>query len=152
MRHRAGAILIEDGKVALIERHRAGTHYFVFPGGGIDQNESPEQAAIREMLEETGLQVEIRQKIVEIHFANASQHFYFLVEKTGGQFGTGKGEEFTDSDPDDPNQGIYAPVWMPVEELIKHDNVYPASVAELVARSLSDGWPRDVEKIIEKVG
>lgn len=152
MRHRAGAILIEDGKVALIERHRAGTHYFVFPGGGIDQNESPEQAAIREMLEETGLQVEIRQRIVEIHFANASHHFYFLVEKIGGQFGTGTGEEFMDADPDDPNQGTYTPIWMPIEELTKHDNVYPAAVAELVARSVRAGWSHDVEKIIEKVG
>jgi len=41
MRTRAGIVLIQDGKVALIERHRAGLHYFVFPGGGVDEGESP---------------------------------------------------------------------------------------------------------------
>jgi len=30
MRIRAGVILIEEGKVALIERYRAGKHYYVF--------------------------------------------------------------------------------------------------------------------------
>ena len=52
MRTRAGVVLIEDGKVALIERHRAGLDYFVFPGGGVDDGETPEQAAVREAMEE----------------------------------------------------------------------------------------------------
>ncbi len=33
MRTRAGIILIEDNKLALIERHRAGLDYFVFAAG-----------------------------------------------------------------------------------------------------------------------
>ncbi len=40
MRVRAGVVLIENGKVALIERHRAGKHYFVFPGGGVEEGET----------------------------------------------------------------------------------------------------------------
>ena len=48
MRNRSGIILIEDNKLALIERHRTGLHYFIFPGGGIDEDESPEQTAVRE--------------------------------------------------------------------------------------------------------
>jgi 8-oxo-dGTP pyrophosphatase MutT (NUDIX family) len=48
MRIRAGIVLIKDNKVALIERYRAGSHYYSFPGGGVDEDESPEQAAIRE--------------------------------------------------------------------------------------------------------
>lgn len=50
MRTRAGIVLIEDDKVALIERHRAGLDYFVFPGG-VDEGETPEQAAVREARE-----------------------------------------------------------------------------------------------------
>jgi hypothetical protein len=30
MRNRSGIILIEDNKLALIERHRNGLHYFIF--------------------------------------------------------------------------------------------------------------------------
>jgi len=65
MRTRAGIVLIEDNKVALIERHRAGLDYFVFPGGGVDEGESPEQGAIREAMEELGVQVAIKQKVAE---------------------------------------------------------------------------------------
>ncbi len=60
MRIRAGIVLIEGDKVALIERHRAGLEYFVFPGGGVDEGESPEQAAIRETMEELGVEVIIK--------------------------------------------------------------------------------------------
>ena len=84
MRIRAGIVLIQDHKVALIERHRAGLSYFVFPGGGVDEGESPEQAAIREAMEELGIEVAIRQKVAEIQLGQKSRQVYFLVEQTDG--------------------------------------------------------------------
>jgi 8-oxo-dGTP pyrophosphatase MutT (NUDIX family) len=141
MRSRAGIVLIEGEKVALIERHRAGLHYFVFPGGGVDEGESPEQAAIRETMEELGVEVVIQRKIAEVQLGKKSRQIYFLVEQTGGEFGTGAGEEFTDVDPDHPQRGIYIPIWMPISELPQHTNIYPADVARLVVRSVKKGWP-----------
>ena len=141
MRMRAGIVLIQDDKVALIERHRAGLNYFVFPGGGVDEGESPEQAAIREAMEELGVEVAIKQKVAEIQLASKSRQVYFLVEQIGGEFGTGLGEEFSDADPNDPDEGVYIPVWMPIDQLPVQEKIYPAEVAKLVARSMGDGWP-----------
>ena len=138
MRIRAGIVLIREHKVALIERHRAGLHYFVFPGGGVDADEFPEEAAIREALEELGVEVAIRQKVAEVHLGEKSKQIYFLVEQTGGEFGAG--EEYTDSDPASPEEGMYVPVWMPVAELPSHQNIYPADVATLVVTSVQEGW------------
>jgi 8-oxo-dGTP diphosphatase len=140
MRVRAGIVLIQDNKVALIERHRAGLHYFVFPGGGVDEGESPEQAAVREALEELGIEVTIKQKVAEIQFGPKSRQIYFLAEQTGGEFGTGSGEEFTVSNHEDPEEGIYIPIWMPIDELLLHQNIHPADVAKLVVRSIESGW------------
>jgi mutator protein MutT len=140
MRIRAGIILIQGEKVALIERHRAGLDYFVFPGGGVDEGETPEQAAIREAMEELGIEVAIKQRIAEIQFGQKSRQIYFLVEQTGGEFGTGIGEEFTDADPDSPEEGVYTPIWMPIYELSVHENIYPADVSKLVVKSSEDGW------------
>jgi mutator protein MutT len=148
MRIRAGAVLVENGKVALIERHRAGRHYYVFPGGGVDPGESPEQAAVREMEEETGLHVIVQRKLAEIHFG-LSEQVYYLVDRLDGEFGTGTGEEFTDSDPNDPAEGVYIPIWMPVEELPRHENVYPLDVAALVAVAASAGWPEEPIVVVE---
>jgi 8-oxo-dGTP diphosphatase len=140
MRIRAGIVLIQNNKVALIERHRAGLNYFVFPGGGVDEGESAEQGAVREAREELGIDVIIKQKVAEIHFGQKSRQIYFLVEQTGGEFGTGVGEEYTDSDPHSPEEGIYIPIWMPVDQLPLHENIYPADVARLVVRSSKEGW------------
>ena len=140
MRTRAGIVLIQGNKVALIERHRAGLDYFVFPGGGVDEGETPEQAAIREAMEELGIQVDIVQKVAEIQIGQKSKQIYFLVEQVSGEFGSGSGEEYTDADPDDPEEGIYIPIWMPIEELPLHEKIYPVALAGLVVKSLTVGW------------
>jgi len=148
MRIRAGVVLIEDGNVALIERHRAGRHYYVFPGGGVDEGETPEQAAVREMKEETGLRVTVQRKLAEIYFGLSDQ-VYYLVERLDGEFGTGTGEEFTDADPNDPTEGVYSPIWMSLSELPEHQNVYPADIAQLVVESINSGWPDEPLIVME---
>lgn len=150
MRVRAGIVLIKDNHVALIERHRAGLDYFVFPGGGVDGDETPEQAAIRETMEELGIEVVIKQKVAEIQLGPKSRQVYFLVEYVSGEFGTGIGEEFTDSDPNDPDEGIYVPIWMPITELPSHLNIYPVDLSKLVERSAREGWRQNPLIITEK--
>lgn len=150
MRIRAGIVLIQNGRVALIERHRAGMDYFVFPGGGMDDGETPERAAVREAMEELGIEVAIKRKLIEIQFGQRSRQIYYLVDQVGGEFGTGTGEEYTDSDPNDPEQGIYIPIWMPIEELPRYQNIYPVKVAEIVARSLNEGWSAEAPMIHEE--
>ena len=149
MRTRAGIVLIEGDKVALIERHRAGLEYYVFPGGGVDIGETSEQAAIREAMEELGVEVAIRQEVAVIHFDQSTQ-VYFLVDHVSGEFGTGTGEEYTDSDPGDPQEGVYLPVWMPIDELLKQDKVFPANLAKLVLASKTNGWPPEPIVINER--
>lgn len=134
-RHRAAAILIEDEAVALIERHHNGRHYFVIPGGGVDPGESAEQAALREVLEELGLRVRIVQLVATIFFRGNRQD-YFLVERVGGEFGTGTGPEYSSAAKDD----IYSPVWMPLAELTVQP-LKPRLMVDLILRARGEGWP-----------
>lgn len=145
MRNRAGIILIEENKLALIERHRQGLHYFAFPGGGIDEGESAEEAAIREAEEELGIVVEIQKQAVEIIF-NKGKQIYFLVNKIGGEFGTGTGEEYVDYD---PAHGTYLPLWMPMNEVLEK-NVLPRELKEFVVMSHQEGWKRKPTVITEQ--
>ena len=50
-----GIILSKDGKIALVYSTR--DRYYKFPGGGIQEDENPMDALIREVLEEVGLVV-----------------------------------------------------------------------------------------------
>jgi len=142
---RAAAILIEDGKVALIERWRGGNHYFVFPGGGVEFGEWPTEAVVREVEEELGLKVQVKKLVAEVLYSERSQ-YYFLVERTGGEFGTGVGEEMESTA--DSKSGSYQPVWVPIEGL-NNMVVYPARVVELVRRSIRRGWPDKVQRYYE---
>jgi 8-oxo-dGTP pyrophosphatase MutT (NUDIX family) len=145
MRTRSAIILIEDNKLALIERHRAEKHYFSFPGGGVDEGESPQEAAIREAVEELGIQVEIKQKVADIIF-NGNPQYYFLAQKLSGEFGTGAGEEYGEYN---PAHGTYHPIWMPLAD-VPNNNVLPRELAELVVRSAKEGWSAEPVIIIEE--
>jgi 8-oxo-dGTP pyrophosphatase MutT (NUDIX family) len=136
MDHRAAIILLQGDKIALIERHRAGLHYFVFPGGHIEPGETPEQAAVRETMEELGLQVVIRKLAVVADWQGRTQ-YYFLAELLGGSFGTGTGEEMITPRPE---KGSYQPLWMPIAELSSQP-IKPFFMADLVTRYTKEGWP-----------
>ena len=116
MRNRSGTIILQDGKVAVIKRTRSGKVYYVFPGGGIEDNETPEEAAIRETQEELGVTVEI-DRLLHTFPYNGFQ-YYFLATMKSGEFGTGKGEEYLNPSLE---KGTYEPMWIPISDFSNYD-------------------------------
>lgn len=137
MKARAAVILIQDDKIALLERHRSGRHYFVFPGGKINPEESPQVAAAREAWEELGLEVKTKRMVAEVWYLGRPQ-YYFLADLIGGNFGHGTGSEMSNLPESD--KGSYLPTWIPVDEL-PHQPVLPRLVADFVLKSHHTHWP-----------
>jgi 8-oxo-dGTP diphosphatase len=146
MKPRAAVILILNDKIALIERHRSGKHYFVFPGGKIESGETPASAAQREILEELGLQVKIGRLVAEVWYQGAPQ-YYFLADRTGGQFGHGNGAEMGSQA--DSEKGSHQPVWLRVDDLHKHQ-ILPKLVADFVFKSHHSRWPEQPLVVTER--
>ena len=74
VRHSARCINIKNGLVAMV--HSIKYDYYKFPGGGMEEKESSEQAMIRETLEEAGLVV-IPESVKEygyVHRIQKSDH------------------------------------------------------------------------------
>lgn len=58
-RVRVAAFIEFDGRVVLVRHRTHDSVYHLLPGGGVDYRETLEQALVREVAEETGLQVSI---------------------------------------------------------------------------------------------
>ncbi len=140
MKARAAVILIQDDKIALIERHRQGLHYFVFPGGKIESDELPAETAQRETMEELGLKVKVGQLVAEVWYLGNPQ-YYFLAEPTGGQFGKGTGSEMDSKI--ESKKGTYLPIWIDLRDLMTQP-VLPKIMADFVWKSTEVGWPEDI--------
>jgi 8-oxo-dGTP pyrophosphatase MutT (NUDIX family) len=139
MKARAAVILIQNDKITLIERHRSGRHYFVFPGGKIKAGETPATAAKREIMEELGLEVKIGQMVAEVWYQGSPQ-YYFLADRISGQFGHGTGTELNSSL--DSEKGSYRPIWLRIDDFLKHQ-VLPKLVADFVWKSHHSKWPEN---------
>ena len=84
----AGGVVIRDGKVAVVHRDRYDD--WSLPKGKLDKGESFEQAALREVLEETGLQVELGEELEPVSYVDQKGRpkvvRYWLMEVVGGEF------------------------------------------------------------------
>ena len=80
-RNRSQALVCRDGKLLLVEHILFGRDFFNLPGGGIEAGETPEEAALRELKEETGVAGRIlRPLAIEYKPDLESQIYTFLVE------------------------------------------------------------------------
>jgi 8-oxo-dGTP diphosphatase len=107
-------VIVEDGRVALVQRVRDGRTYYIFPGGGVHAGETPQEAAAREAWEELGVRVRVGELLDEEVFFG-ERFLYFDAEIVGGEFGTGRGDEILASGRTDA--GTYEPVWLPLSDL-----------------------------------
>jgi len=85
--------LNKKGEVLVTKRQD--TFAWVFPGGGISDQEIPEEAVKREIEEETGVKIKVI-RLVRVyildHFLLKRVGFFFLAEKIGGKEKRQKGE------------------------------------------------------------
>lgn len=79
-RKRATAIVLRGGSVLLVRD--SGGRSFSLPGGGIEPDELPVSAVIRELREETGLEAR-KVEFLFAHLGKANEHSVFLVEAAG---------------------------------------------------------------------
>lgn len=77
-------LVIKDSQILLMERWRGALHYFSIPGGGVEPGETIEQAATREIYEETGVKATIKRKYITA-LSDDSEHHVFLCQYVSGE-------------------------------------------------------------------
>lgn len=77
-------IVVRDDQILL--SYEANTDQWFLPGGGLEENETPEECCIREVGEETGVVVRILQPLAvvkEFYGDWLFENWYFVCEQTG---------------------------------------------------------------------
>jgi ADP-ribose pyrophosphatase YjhB (NUDIX family) len=59
VRVRVGIVIVQDGRILLVNHRRMGRSYWVLPGGALNAGEALAACAAREVREETGLEVRV---------------------------------------------------------------------------------------------
>ena len=116
-------VVIKDGKV-LLARHTygPGRGMLIVPGGYLCQGEMPEEALVREYLEETGVLIQ-PQQLICIRFNLKDWYAVFRAEYISG---------IPVSDNDENSEAI----WLDVNEALKRDDV-PDLTKKLIECALS---------------
>ena len=87
MRQAIYGILFSQDKKKIILVKRRDLPVWVLPGGGLDEGEDPKKGVIREVEEETGLEVQIVRQIAEYHPVNklTQKTYFFECVAIGGE-------------------------------------------------------------------
>ena len=112
-RQRAAVIILADSQVLLMHRYKHGREYYIVPGGGVEPGETLEQAALREIKEETGLEIELDRKLW-VYMNQGHPETYFLATRFAGRLGLGGPELIEQS-----AENIFQLEWIRLSEVAR---------------------------------
>lgn len=100
LRTRVNGILIQDDHILMI-KHKMGNDRFFWnvPGGGMKYGSSAEENLKREFIEETGLEIRVKDYLCTYEYLHTPLHaveLYFEIEAIGGNLRMGKDPELSD--------------------------------------------------------
>ena len=123
-------VLDDENRMLMVCQHHEDRDIWMVPGGGIEEGESSLEAAVREVEEETGLDIEVQKLLWHVEeVSERGQRFvnFFLGEMTGGTLELGEDPEF-----DAEHQVLREVKFLSKEEIQALEHVYPVYLRDEV--------------------
>lgn len=138
---RAAGIVIKDSSILLMERKRDDQHYYVFPGGGVEEGETPEQAAVRELEEETLIAVELNKLLYKITYfeqrPERNAQLFYLCSYVSGE--PALHADSIEQLKMNAGNGVYIPQWVPLDR-IRSLMLYPFWIRDRLNDDIKNGF------------
>ena len=118
-------VVVNDKKeILMVKQHHENRDIWMVPGGGIEEGENSIQASVREVKEETGLDITVTGMawhMEEVSEARGQRFVNYMVGTVeGGQLNLGRDPEL-----DDDKQVLREVAFMSKEEIDELENVFP---------------------------
>jgi len=148
-------LLDSEERILLLHGHEPedpSNHWWFTPGGGLEGEETHEEAALRELVEETGItEVELGPALwrrrCSFPFAGRrwdQDEWYYLARTAGTALSEPVGAALTELE----RRSVAGARWWTCQELHQaHETVYPTRLAELLRRLLDEGPPATPETL-----
>ena len=130
-------VLDDDNRILMVRHDHPERTVWMVPGGSIEEGESSAQAAVREVFEETGLEIEIGGLIWHVEeVSERGQRFvnFFRAKITGGELKLGTDPELAESE-----QVLGGISFMTREEVAGLENLYPEFLRHELWQHLEQG-------------
>ncbi len=142
------AIIIgQDRKVLVMRRDKQSGDYYTLVGGRVNEGETQEQALVREVKEETGLDItKSRLVFVEEHPAPYNEQYIFLCESSPTDAITALEEGSEEAELNKYGFDTHEPLWVDVNSF----SMLPFRTPQLqkaISEGLSKGFPDQPVKI-----
>ena len=125
---RASAIIVKDGKILLIHRKNRGREYWVFPGGGIENDDTGDETVVREIKEETGLTcTKVKFAFLAETYKGGHKHPFYSCKVNNKEIVLGGAEAKKHSEED-----WYNPQWVKLDKVKDIFLVPESAKAELL--------------------
>ncbi|MFH1601527.1 MAG: NUDIX domain-containing protein [Candidatus Shapirobacteria bacterium] len=145
---RVVGIIINKNGILLIHRKKAGKEYYVFPGGGVEDEEINEQALLREISEETSVKVKVG-KLLYKHVYETSNQYYYLCTYISGTPELRK--DSIEKKRDSSGYDKYELLWVSVNKLPQL-LIYPLEIRDWLIKDIKDNFQKVPKEASLKAG
>ncbi len=120
-----------------MHRNKHGREYYAFIGGGVEPDETPEQAVIREVYEESSLRVRLGKLLYELRQEDGGIQYFYLCHYVSGEPTIHKASD--EYKANIVGENTYQPLWVPLQD-IDSLVLYPVSLKQRIEQDIRNNF------------
>ncbi|MDO8592041.1 MAG: NUDIX domain-containing protein [bacterium] len=148
MRKRAVAIVLHNNNLLVMWRKKGDREYYTLPGGGVEPGETVEEAVIREVKEETSLDIKISKQLYQHSYDDGTSQYFYLCDYISGE--PQLDSQAVELTKHRNGTNFYKPMWLQVSKL-SGTLLYPLEIRDWLINDLAAGFTKQVRSANLKV-
>ncbi len=138
----ARAIIFENGKILVMHRQKYGSEYFTLVGGRSNENETMEQTLVREVKEETGMQVVAAKLVyIEMHQSPYNEQYIYVCNVAPHE-GIAVQDASEEGEMNRFEANVHKPYWVEVKAFSSMPFRTP-QLQQAIVNGIKKGFPKE---------